>query len=110
MVQGELACVQGELFVVFELCFGGLCSLLELVFDSVVSSYCPCLRGPSLSSSDLALCLCLAFDRLLEFLFSRFFSFPFLFRYQMCVLSMHSSRGRLRTCVVRGPVDGRFLV
>jgi hypothetical protein len=31
-------------------CFGGLCSLLELVFDSVVSSRCPCPRGPSLSS------------------------------------------------------------
>jgi hypothetical protein len=26
------------------------------------------------SSSDIALCLCLAFDRLLEFLFVRFFS------------------------------------
>jgi hypothetical protein len=32
LVQGELACVQGELFVVFELCFGGLRSLLELCF------------------------------------------------------------------------------
>jgi hypothetical protein len=30
------------------------------------------------SSSDLALNLCLAFDRLLEFLFVRFFSFSFL--------------------------------
>jgi hypothetical protein len=30
------------------------------------------------SSSDLALCLCLAFDRLLEFPFVRFFSFSFL--------------------------------
>jgi hypothetical protein len=30
LAQGELAYVQGELFVVFELCFGGLCSLLEL--------------------------------------------------------------------------------
>jgi hypothetical protein len=30
------------------------------------------------SLSDLALCLCLAFDRLLEFLFIRFFSFYFL--------------------------------
>jgi hypothetical protein len=46
------------------------------------------------------------------------FLFPFLIDYQMCVLSMHSSRGRLRTCVagmvrpcvVRGPMDGRFLV
>jgi hypothetical protein len=31
-------------------CFGGLCSLHELVFNSVVSSRCPCLRGPSFSS------------------------------------------------------------
>jgi hypothetical protein len=30
------------------------------------------------SSCDLALCLCLAFDRLLESLFVRFFSFSFL--------------------------------
>jgi hypothetical protein len=30
------------------------------------------------SSSDLALCLCLAFDRLLEFLFIRFFFFFYL--------------------------------
>jgi hypothetical protein len=28
----------------------------------------------------------------------------------MCVLSMHSSRGRLRACVIRGPVVGHFLV
>jgi hypothetical protein len=49
------------------------------------------------SSSDLGLCLSLVFDRLLEFLFIRFFSFSFLSGYYMCVLSMHSSRGRLRT-------------
>jgi hypothetical protein len=30
--------------------FGGLCSLIELVYVSVLSSRCPCLRGPSLSS------------------------------------------------------------
>jgi hypothetical protein len=48
LAQGELAYVQGELFVVFELCFGGLHSLLELCFVSDVSSRCPCLRGPRL--------------------------------------------------------------
>jgi hypothetical protein len=48
LVQGELACVQGELFVVFELWFGGLRSLLELCFVSDVSSRCPFLRGPRL--------------------------------------------------------------
>jgi hypothetical protein len=48
LVPGELACVQGELFVVFELWFGGLRSLLEHSFVSDVSSCCPCLRGPTL--------------------------------------------------------------
>jgi hypothetical protein len=46
LVQGKLACVQGELFVVFELWFGGLRSLLEHSFVSDVSSRFPCLRGP----------------------------------------------------------------
>jgi hypothetical protein len=45
---GELACVQGELFVVFEFWFGDLHSLLEHGFVSDVSSRCPCLRGPRL--------------------------------------------------------------
>jgi hypothetical protein len=48
LFQGELACVQGELFVVFELWFGGSRSLLEHCFVSDVSSRCPCLRGPRL--------------------------------------------------------------
>jgi hypothetical protein len=38
----------GGLFVVFELWFGDLCSFLEHGFLSVVSSHCPCLRGPKL--------------------------------------------------------------
>jgi hypothetical protein len=45
LAQGELAYVQGELFVVFELWFGGLRSLFEHSFVSDVSSRCPCLRG-----------------------------------------------------------------
>jgi hypothetical protein len=44
LVQGDLACVQGELFVVFELWFGGLRSLLEHSFVSDVLSHRPCLR------------------------------------------------------------------
>jgi hypothetical protein len=40
LAQGELACVQGELFVVFELWIGGLCSFLEHSFVSDVSSRC----------------------------------------------------------------------
>jgi hypothetical protein len=90
--------VQGELFVLFELWIGG-CSLLEHGFFSDVSSRCPCPRGPRLVPPQVILLFAflLVFDHLLEFSFSRFFSFPFLFRYQMCVLPMHSSRGRLRT-------------
>jgi hypothetical protein len=89
LVQGECALAQGELFVVFELWFGGLRSLLDHGFVSDVSSRCPCLRGPRLvSSSDLVLCLSLDFDRLLKFLFIRFFCFPFLFGYQiLCVVN-----------------------
>jgi hypothetical protein len=48
LAQGELAYVQGELFVVIELWFGGLRSLFEHGFVSDVSSRCPCLRGPRL--------------------------------------------------------------
>jgi hypothetical protein len=48
LVQGELACVQRELFVVFQALFGGLRSLLEHSFVSDVSSRCPYLRGPRL--------------------------------------------------------------
>jgi hypothetical protein len=48
VVQGELACVQGEFFVFFELWFGGLHSLLEHSFVSDVSIRYPCLRGPRL--------------------------------------------------------------
>jgi hypothetical protein len=38
LVQGELACVQEERFVVLELWFGGLCSLLDHSFVSDVST------------------------------------------------------------------------
>jgi hypothetical protein len=48
LAQGELAYVQGELFVLFELWIGGLFSLLEHGFVSDVSSRFPCLRGPRL--------------------------------------------------------------
>jgi hypothetical protein len=59
-------------------CFGRLCSLLEHSFVSDVSSRCPCLRGLRLVFFKWSCSLpFLAFDRLLEFLFIRFFSFPF---------------------------------
>jgi hypothetical protein len=57
LVQGELACVQGKIFEVFELWFGGLCFLLEHSFVSDVSSRCPCLRGPRLVFFKWSCCL-----------------------------------------------------
>jgi hypothetical protein len=47
--RGSLHVCRGELFVVFKLWFGGLCSLFEHSFVSDVSSHCPCLRGPRLA-------------------------------------------------------------
>jgi hypothetical protein len=100
-VQGELHWFRGSLHVCkgrslwfFKLWFGGLCSLLEHSFVSVVSSRCPCLRGLRLVFLKWS---CSSFDRLLEFSFYSFFSSSFLSCYFMWVLSMHSSRGRLRT-------------
>jgi hypothetical protein len=81
------------------ICAGGaLCGVRALVwwfalfaehgFVSDVSSCCPCLVRDLSFSSDLVLCLSLAFDRLLSFLFSRFFSFPFLVGYKiLCVVN-----------------------
>jgi hypothetical protein len=48
MTSGGACMCAGELFVVFELWFGGLHSLLEHSFVSDVSRRCPCLRGPRL--------------------------------------------------------------
>jgi hypothetical protein len=93
LAQGELAYVQGELFVLFELWIGGLCSLLEHGFVSDVSSRCPCLRGPRLVFPQVILLFAslLAFNHLLEFLLLvsfLFFSFLFLFGYQiLCVVN-----------------------
>jgi hypothetical protein len=82
----------------FRALVGDLRSLLEHSFVSDVSGRCPCLRGPRLVFFKLSFSLhFLAFDHLLEFLFIRFFSFSFLLCYYLWVLSMHSSRGGLRT-------------
>jgi hypothetical protein len=83
--------------VLFELWIGGLCSLLEHGLVSDVLSRYPCLRGPRLVLLQVILLFAfpLPFDRLLEFLIV--VSFIFLVGYKLCVLSMHSSRGILRT-------------
>jgi hypothetical protein len=77
-----------------------------VVFALCLSMFClgcveplPLPKGSETSStsSNLALCLFLTFDHLLKFRLVISFSFIFLFIYKSCVLSMHSSRGRLRT-------------
>jgi hypothetical protein len=45
--KGACMC-RGSSLWLFELCFGGLRSLLEFCFVSDVSIRCPCLRGPRL--------------------------------------------------------------
>jgi hypothetical protein len=79
LVQEELACVQGELFVVFELLFGGLRFLLEHSFVLDVSSRCPCLRGPRFVFFKWSCSLPLFGFRSLVEVFFLFVSFLFLF-------------------------------
>jgi hypothetical protein len=50
-------------------------------------------RGLS-SSGNLSLCVCLAFDRLLEFLFIRFFSFSFN-QFTICVCYQCAHQGEI---------------
>jgi hypothetical protein len=76
-------------------CLGGLCSLLQHNFCLGCVEPLPLPMGSEtcFSSSDLALCLSFGFRSLVDVSFSCLFCFPFLSSYQMCVLSMHSSRG-----------------
>jgi hypothetical protein len=74
-------------------------------FISVVSSRCPCLRGPRFFSLKWSfLGFCLAFDHLLEFFFL-FFSFS-LNWLLVCVVNA-LTKGEIEDRSVRGPVDGR---
>jgi hypothetical protein len=101
----------GGLFVVFKLWFGGLCFLLEHSFVSDVSSRCPCLRVLRLVFFRRSFLLPLFWLSIAYWSFFIFVSFLFLFsRVTICVLSMHSSTGRLRTMCGSRPVDVRFLV
>jgi hypothetical protein len=87
LVQGELACVQRVLFVVFELWFGDLRSLLQHSFVSDVSSHCPCLRGPRLVFFKWSFSLPFFGFRSLVRVFYLFLSFSFLSGYYMCVVN-----------------------
>jgi hypothetical protein len=104
--------VQGELFVVFELWFGGSRSLLELYFCLGCVESLPLPKGSETCLLQVILLFAFIWLSIACWSFFLFVSFPFLFSLVtfVWVLSMHSSRGRLRPCVVRGPVDGRFLV
>jgi hypothetical protein len=93
LVQGELACVQGELFVVFELWFGGFRTLLEYSFFSDVSSCFPCLTGPRLVFFKWSCSLPFLGFRSLVGVFL-FISFLFLFsRVTICVSRQCTHRG-----------------
>jgi hypothetical protein len=108
LFQEELACVQEELFVVFELWIRGLCSLLEHVSLGCVEPL-PIPKGSEtwLLQVILLFAIPLAFNRLLEF-FSRFFSFPFLFGYQnVCVVNASIKWEIERLCGSR--IGGRSL-
>ena len=91
MVQGELACVQGELFVVFELWIVGLCSLLEHCFCLGCVEPLPLSKGSETCLLQVILLFAfLAFDRLLEFLLVVSFLFPFSWlRKRVCCQCTH---------------------
>jgi hypothetical protein len=99
LVQGELGCVQGELFVVFELWFRGSRSLLELGFCLGCVEPLPLPKGSE--ACLLQVILLFAFVRLSIACWSSFLFVSFLFLFSLVtivwVLSMHSTRGRWRT-------------
>jgi hypothetical protein len=89
-VQGELAYVQGELFVVFELWFGGFHSLAELCLCLGCVEPLPLPKGTEtcLLKVILLFAFSLAFDRLLEFLLVVSFLFLFsLVTQNVCVVN-----------------------
>jgi hypothetical protein len=90
----ELTYVQGELFVLFELWFGGLFSLLEHGFVSDVSSCCPCLRGPRFVLLQVILLFAFFWLSITCWSFFLFVSFLFLFsRVTICVCCQCTHQG-----------------
>jgi hypothetical protein len=107
---GACMCVGGPLCV-FEFWFGGLRSLLKHCFVSDVSSRCPCLMGPRLVFFKWSYSLpFFGFRSLVGVSFYLFFLFLFS-QVTICVCCQCTHQGGdWGPCVVRGPVDGRFLV
>jgi hypothetical protein len=123
-VQGELHWFRGSLHVCresslwfFELWFGDLRSLLEHSFVSDVSSCCPCLRGLRLVFFKWSCSLPFFWLSITCWSFFLFVSFLLLFsRVTICgccqctqFITTHQG-GDWGPCVVRGLVDGRFVV
>jgi hypothetical protein len=76
-------------------------------FISVMSSRCPCLRGPrSFSVKWSFLGFCLAFDQLFEF-FVSFFSLSLLSELVTCVRCQCTHQGEIEDRSIGGPVVGR---
>jgi hypothetical protein len=92
LVQGELARVQGELLVVFELWFGGLRSLLELCFCLGYVEPLPFPKGSETCLLQVILLFAFVCLSIACWSFFLFVSFVFLFSLVtfMWVLSMHS--------------------
>jgi hypothetical protein len=92
LVQGELARVQGELLVVFELWFGGLRSLLELCFCLGYVEPLPLPKGSETCLLQVILLFAFVCLSIACWSFFLFVSFVFLFSLVtfMWVLSMHS--------------------
>jgi hypothetical protein len=108
---GELHWFRGSSLWFFELWSGGLRSLVEHSFVSEVSSRYPCLRGLRLVFFKWSCSLPLFGFRSLVRVFL-FVSFLFLFsRVTLCGCYQCTHQGGdWGPCVVRGPVDDRFLV
>jgi hypothetical protein len=104
---GVCICAGGAL-----VCLGGLCSLLEHSFVSDVSSRYPYLRGPRLVFFKWSCSL--PFFDFRSLVGVSFYLFLFLFLFCLiikcvCCQCTHQG-GDWGPCVVREPVDGRFLV
>ena len=110
LLRGSLHMCRGSSFGLPEFC-ALWCALCELWFVSAVLSRCPFFRGSRLSlASDRVFRLFFGFGSLVGGLCSWLFSFPFSLCWLLWVLSMPSSRRRLRTRCIRRLVEGRSLV
>jgi hypothetical protein len=112
LVQGELACVQGELFVVFRalVCWFALFAWALFCLGCVEPLPLP--KGSETWLLQVILLFAIVWLSIACWSFFLFVSFLFLFSLVTicgCFQCTHQG-GDWGPCVVRGPVDGRFLV